>query len=112
MSTRAPGLASAWGWLGADAVRRLEARLEAALRRARTTGTPALVSVTAGVDSSVDPSAVAVASRRPGEPWFCLEQPDRDRCAMAAIGCVRALEARGAGRFGHVGGRWSAVAAN
>ena len=42
-------------------------------------------------------------SRRPGEPWFCFEQPDRDGCAVAAIGCVRALEARGAGRFARCG---------
>ncbi len=70
-----------------------------------------LASVTAGVDAAVDPTAVAVASRRPGEPWFCFEQPDRDASAVAGIGCVRALEARGAGRFDDVARRWSMVAA-
>ena len=110
MSVRAPGVSPAWGWLDRDSARRLEFRLDAALRRARTTGTPALASVTAAVDAAVDPTAVAVSSRRPGEPWFCLEQPDRDGCAVAAMGCVRALEARGAGRFGDVARRWSAVA--
>jgi salicylate biosynthesis isochorismate synthase/menaquinone-specific isochorismate synthase len=106
----ASGVTPARGWLDADAARRLEGRLEAALRRARTGGTAVLVSVTADVDPAVDPTAVAVASRRPGEPWFCFEQPDRDGTAVAAMGCVRALEARGAGRFGDVARRWSSVA--
>jgi len=81
---------------------------------------PQLASVTAGVDAGVgagvdagvDPTAVAIASRRPGEPWFCLEQPDRDGYAVAAVGSVRVLEAGGAGRFGVVARRWSAVAAD
>ncbi|MBV9605930.1 MAG: isochorismate synthase [Solirubrobacterales bacterium] len=68
-----------------------------------------LVSVTSGVDAGVDPTAVAVASRRAGEPWFCLEQPDRDGYAVAAIGCVRALSARGPGRFADVARRWSSI---
>jgi menaquinone-specific isochorismate synthase len=110
MSTRAPGLSSSWGWLDRDSAQRLKLRLEAALRRARSTGAPALASVTAGIDPAVDPTAVAVASRRPGEPWFCFEQPDREGCAVAALGCVRALEARGPGRFAHVSGRWATVA--
>ncbi|HET6870087.1 MAG TPA: isochorismate synthase [Solirubrobacteraceae bacterium] len=105
-----PASGVAWGWLDADAARRLEGRLEAALRRARTTGTAALASVTAGVDPAVDPTAVAVASRRPGEHWFCFEQPDRDGYAVAAVGCVRALEGQGFGRFGEVARRWSSVA--
>ncbi|MGN6871722.1 MAG: isochorismate synthase [Solirubrobacteraceae bacterium] len=112
MGTRAPGVSSAWGWLDVDAVRRLEGRLEVALRRARTTGTAVLVSVTAGVDPAVDPTAVAVASRRPGEHWFCFEQPDRDGYAVAGVGCVLALEAGGSGRFGEVARRWSSVAAD
>jgi salicylate biosynthesis isochorismate synthase/menaquinone-specific isochorismate synthase len=111
MSSRASGVSPAWDWLDTGSIRRLELRLDAALRRARTTGTPALASVTAAVDPAVDPTAVAVSSRRPGEHWFAIEQPDREGYAVAGIGCVRALEARGAGRFGHVGRRWSAVAA-
>jgi isochorismate synthase len=105
------GVAPAWGWLDAEAVRRLEARLEAALRRARAAGAPALASVTAVVDAAVDPTAAAVASRRQDEAWFCFEQPDRDGYAVAGLGCVRALEARGAGRFRDVARRWSALAA-
>ncbi|MBV9605425.1 MAG: isochorismate synthase, partial [Solirubrobacterales bacterium] len=109
MTVSASGLASAWGWLDRDSARRLEVRLEAALRRARAIGTPVLVSVTSGVDAGVDPTAVAVASRRAVESWFCLEQPDRDGYAVAAIGCVRALSARGPGRFADVARRWSSI---
>ena len=58
-----------------------------------------------------DPTAVALASRRAGEPWFCFEQPDRDGWALAALGCVRALEARGEDRFAAVSRRWRTVAA-
>jgi menaquinone-specific isochorismate synthase len=112
VTVRAPGVSPAWGWLDADAVRRLEGRLDAALRRARASGTAVLASVTAGVDPAVDPTAVAVASRRPGEPWLCFEQPDRDGSAVAGVGCVLALEARGPRRFGEVARRWSSVAAD
>jgi salicylate biosynthesis isochorismate synthase/menaquinone-specific isochorismate synthase len=51
------------------------------------------------------------ASRRPGEPWFCFEQPNRDRFALGALGCVRALDARGADRFRAVARRWRTLAA-
>jgi salicylate biosynthesis isochorismate synthase/menaquinone-specific isochorismate synthase len=68
--------------------------------------------VTAAVDPAIDPIAVAVASRRPGEHWFCFEQPDREGYAVAGVGCVRALEARGATRFADVSRRWSSVAAD
>src|SRR5438876_1073315 len=33
-----------------------------------------------------DPSAVACSSRRPGEPWFVFEQPDRAGAAHRSIG--------------------------
>ncbi len=112
MTVRAPALSPAWGWLDAHTARRLERRLDAALARARATGRPELASVTGQVDAGVDPTAVTVASRRSGEPWFCLEQPDRDGYAVAAIGCVRALEARGEDRFATVARRWSDVAAS
>ncbi len=105
---RSPG----WGWLDDKTVRRLERRFDTALHRARATGTPALVSVTARVDPAADPTAVAVASRRGGEAWFCLEQPDRDGSAVAGIGSVRALEAVGPDRFARVARRWSSLAAD
>ena len=50
------------------------------------------------------------ASRRAGEPWFCIEQPDRERAAVAALGCAVALEARGPQRFDEVAARWRALA--
>jgi isochorismate synthase len=112
MTEHAVGTSEAWGWLDAAAVRRLERRLDTALRRARAAGSPALASVSADVDGAIDPTAMAIASRRPGEEWFCLEQPDRDGSALAALGSVRSLEARDAGRFGVLARRWSDVAAD
>jgi salicylate biosynthesis isochorismate synthase len=97
-------------WLDARAAERLRRRLRAALRRPRAAGSIALVSVTSVVDGAVDPSAVVAASRRPDEPWFCFEQPDRDGAAVAALGRVLALEADGEDRFVQVAARWRAVA--
>ncbi|MGA2927682.1 MAG: isochorismate synthase [Solirubrobacteraceae bacterium] len=98
-------------WLG-DATRaRLRRRLQTALQRARAGGSPALVSVCWEADRPVDPTAVAAGSRRPGEPWFCFEQPDRQRSAVAALGSVRTLEARGPDRFGELARRWRELAA-
>ncbi len=71
----------------------------AALRRARRRGEPVLASVTAKLAGAADPTAVVCASRAGDEPWFCMEQPDRDGIALAGLGCVVALEARGADRF-------------
>jgi salicylate biosynthesis isochorismate synthase/menaquinone-specific isochorismate synthase len=98
-------------WLDDRARARLTRRIGDALRRARTTGTPQLVSVTAAPVSGRDPSAIVVASRAAGEPWFCLEQPDRDRIALAGLGCVRRLEARGGGRFAVLARQWRETAA-
>jgi isochorismate synthase len=98
-------------WLSADARRRLERRMVSALRRARHTGSPALVSITVPADAAEDPTALIAAARRPDEPWFCLEQPDRQRSAVAALGSARALEARGPQRFGQLAARWRALAA-
>ena len=58
-----------------------------------------------------DPTAVVMASRRAGEPWFCSEQPDRQGSALAALGCVRLLEASGEDRFAQVAARWRATCA-
>lgn len=99
-------------WLDDAATSRLERRLELALRRARASGSTTLVSFTAPVDRAVDPTAVVCASRRTGEPWVCLEQPDRDRAALAALGCARALESRGPGRFEDIAAQWRSVTAS
>jgi salicylate biosynthesis isochorismate synthase len=92
---------------------RLRKRLERAVRRARRRGSEGiLAAVTVAVAHDVDPSAVVMASRRAGESWFCTEQPDRDRAAVAALGCVVALEASGPDRFETVAARWRALAAD
>jgi salicylate biosynthesis isochorismate synthase len=59
----------------------------------------------------VDPSAVVCASRREGESWFVLEQPDRDGTALAALGEAVRLSGSGPGRFATLADRWRALAA-
>src|SRR3954471_8052309 len=88
----------------------LERALRQAVRRARTRG-EALVAVTLPAPG-IDPAEVMFASRRRGEPFYVFEQPDRDRRALAALGCVRALEASGPDRFARVGEEWRALVAN
>jgi salicylate biosynthesis isochorismate synthase/menaquinone-specific isochorismate synthase len=92
---------------------RLRKRLEQAVKRARRRGgsSTVLAAMTVDVDRAVDPSGVVLSSRRPREPWFCIEQPDRERAAVAALGCVVALEARGPRRFDEIASRWRALAA-
>jgi salicylate biosynthesis isochorismate synthase/menaquinone-specific isochorismate synthase len=104
-------LAHADRWLDARALARLERRVEAALRRARASGVPVLVSVSTIVAPSSDPTALIAAARRPGEPWFVLEQPERDGSAVAALGAVRVLEATGERRFDEVARRWRTLVA-
>jgi salicylate biosynthesis isochorismate synthase len=96
-------------WLDAKSERRLERRLQAALKRARATGASVLASLTTAADPAVDPTAVAVASRGHEEPWFALEQPDRDGFALAALGAVRVIEATGPERFRTASQRWRAI---
>jgi salicylate biosynthesis isochorismate synthase/menaquinone-specific isochorismate synthase len=98
-------------WLDERARQRLSQRLESALRRSRATGSAALVSVTATCPRAEDPTALVAASRRPGEPWFCFEQPDRQGSALGALGCIRALEARGPDRFSRLAKQWRALVA-
>jgi menaquinone-specific isochorismate synthase len=73
--------------------------LAAAVRSARERGRRTLASATVAVDSGVDPSALAFGSRRAGDRWFCWEQPDRDRFALAGIGTALEIVSRGADRF-------------
>jgi salicylate biosynthesis isochorismate synthase/menaquinone-specific isochorismate synthase len=99
-------------WLDARALRRLERRTHDGLRRARASGRPTLVSVSAALSAGHDPTAVICASRQGQEPWFCFEQPDRDGAALSAIGVVRALEADGPDRFQRLAASWRALAAD
>jgi hypothetical protein len=89
---------SAAPWLERQTWRRLEQRLQAGLEAARSTGSPRLANVTASCPQARDPTALVVRSRRPHDPWFCLEQPDRGGSAIATLGCARAMEARGPDR--------------
>jgi salicylate biosynthesis isochorismate synthase len=103
---------SALDQLGADALRRLHRHVRAAGRRARSRGVNVAVSVSAPTPRFSDPVATVAASRRPGEPWFALEQPDRDGLAIAGLGCVRAIEAGGTGRFASVAAHWRELRAS
>jgi isochorismate synthase len=96
---------------GAD-TERLAARLAVASRRARASGRPTLATITVDLPDSVDPAAVACASRAPGESWFLFEQPDRDRAALAGIGEAVTLEAAGPDRFDEVARGWRAIVAD
>jgi salicylate biosynthesis isochorismate synthase/menaquinone-specific isochorismate synthase len=103
--------------LGDGDRKRMRKRLEDAVRRARRgagrggRSDGVLAAVTVAVGHDVDPAAVVFASRRAGEPWFCIEQPDRGRTAVAALGCAVAIEAHGRDRFEQVALRWRALAA-
>lgn len=86
-------------------------RLERAVRRSRRRRSPGvLAALTVPVGRDVDPAAVALLCRRAGEPWFCFEQPDRERSAIGALGCAVALEGRGPDRFDDLARRWRALA--
>ena len=81
---------------------RLERLWPEARRRFRSKRTPGLLSVSIRTRSLRDPSAVISAARRPGEAWFCLEQPAHLDSVVASLGCLRAIEAGGADRFANV----------
>jgi salicylate biosynthesis isochorismate synthase/menaquinone-specific isochorismate synthase len=91
---------------------RLRAHLEAALTRARRGGGEVLSAFSLHAPSQIDPSAVACASRRVGEAWFCFEQPDRGGAALAALGEVARIRARGRERFRATVERWHALSAD
>jgi menaquinone-specific isochorismate synthase len=97
--------------LATDEEERLSARLAAAVRRARRTGSPTLATMSLPVSPDVDPTAVVCASRREGEPWFAFEQPDHGRAALAGLGETLSLQAEGPERFAIVAERWRALAA-
>jgi salicylate biosynthesis isochorismate synthase/menaquinone-specific isochorismate synthase len=90
---------------------RLAHLLERAVAAARQRGRPTLAALTVGVPRDVDPAAVVCSSRRAQEPWFVLEQPDRGRAALAALGSVLEFEDRGEQRFASLASRWREEAA-
>lgn len=85
--------------------------LRSAISRSRRRGVSTLASLTVPLQGDADPSAIVCASRRPGEPWFLMEQPERGGRALAALGAATELEAVGAGRFVEVGKRWRELSA-
>jgi isochorismate synthase len=85
--------------LDAQALGRLERNEERALALARRDGRAAYAAVTVTVDPGIDLSAAVLGSRLPDDHWFCLEQPDRARFALAALGSAAILEAGGPARF-------------
>jgi salicylate biosynthesis isochorismate synthase/menaquinone-specific isochorismate synthase len=97
--------------LGLAERERLEETLRQALERARRTGEETLAALSLPLAADVDPSAVAAASRRSGEPWFLFEQPDRGRAALAGLGEAASIEAHGPSRFTEVAERWRQLAA-
>ena len=69
--------------------------MEAALRRARRERRRVIASVTAPVAAELDLSAAVLAGRRGGDRFFCLEQPDRERSMLAALGEAAVVETTG-----------------
>jgi salicylate biosynthesis isochorismate synthase len=90
---------------------RLSARLRAAVKRARRSGSATLATISVPLLGELDPTAVVCASRRAGESWFVFEQPDRGRAALAGLGEALRIEAEGPGRFAAVAERWRALSA-
>jgi salicylate biosynthesis isochorismate synthase/menaquinone-specific isochorismate synthase len=101
--------ASARDWISEAGLARLERRLASAQAKVRASGRGLIVSITEALAEPADPTAVAVASRRAGEAWFCFEQPERDGSALAALGCVHELSGAGPERFAELGESWRAL---
>ncbi|MDE3130057.1 MAG: chorismate-binding protein, partial [Acidobacteriota bacterium] len=96
------------GWLSQSAQARLALRLREARRRAHRDA-PVLVSVSEPLAGEHDPASIVLASRAGTEPWFCLEQPARERMAHAGLGLALELEASGRQRFEQLARRWRAL---
>ncbi|HLM10667.1 MAG TPA: isochorismate synthase [Thermoleophilaceae bacterium] len=69
------------------------------------------LAVTVPIDAGLDLSAAVLAARRPDDRFACLEQPDRQGFALAALGQVAMIEASGPGRFVDVAARARDLAA-
>jgi isochorismate synthase len=98
--------------LGEADAERLLARLDRAVERARSTARQTLTTISLPVSGDVDPSAVICASRRPGERWFLLEQPERGGSALAGVGEAISLQSSGPERFAAVAARWRRLCAD
>jgi salicylate biosynthesis isochorismate synthase/menaquinone-specific isochorismate synthase len=81
---------------------RLGERVGSAAALARREQRPVLASVTCPIDASLDVTAAVLAARRPGDRFFCFEQPDRAAFALAGLGSAAAVESHGGDRFPRV----------
>ncbi len=88
-----------------EARERLALRVGAAIGWARREPGPAVAAVTAPLPAELDLSAAVLAARRPSDPFFCFEQPERDGFVVAGLGEATLLEARGKERFAQVAAR-------
>ncbi|MEI2701890.1 MAG: isochorismate synthase [Baekduia sp.] len=89
--------------------RRLLRHVRRAHRRARRRGEPVLAALTVPVPVPIDPTAVLVAARAPGEAWCALEQPERDGAVVAGLGAVVELSSAGSGRFAELARSWRSL---
>jgi len=64
-----------------------------------------LAAITVPVPAELDLSAAVLRARRPDDRFSCLEQPDRDGFALAALGQAAVIEALGPRRFADVAAR-------
>jgi menaquinone-specific isochorismate synthase len=83
-------------------VQALRGRVLRAVKLARRRRAPAVAAVTVAIPAEVDVSAAVLAARRAADRFFCFEQPDRERFALAGLGAATVLEASGADRFRRV----------
>jgi salicylate biosynthesis isochorismate synthase/menaquinone-specific isochorismate synthase len=81
------------------AIALLGERVERAAARARRRGEPVIAAVTVPVPAELDLSAAVLRARRPADRHLCLELPDRDRFALAALGTAALVETHGPRRF-------------
>ena len=92
---------------------RLLAHVAAAVKDARRGNQEQVVAaVSVALGAATDPAAVVFASRAADEDWFCFEQPERGRAALATLGCATRLEAVGSKRFEAVANLWNDLARN
>ncbi|MEA2375045.1 MAG: menaquinone-specific isochorismate synthase, partial [Thermoleophilaceae bacterium] len=99
--------------LDAAARGRLGERLGSAGALARRERRPVLASVTCPLDARIDLSATVLAARRPDDRFFCFEQPDRDRFALACLGAAAEVRSAGPERFAQAAAecRWLGASA-
>src|SRR4051794_3703643 len=85
--------------LGERGERMLSNRVDAALAFARRELGPAFASVTLPLPGDLDVSASVLRAKRAEDQYWCMEQPDRDGFARAALGQAAVIERSGPNRF-------------